>query len=795
VSSTSVTVAWTAPDGASEADVWIGPEPFGDESVRLRKRVPASAGREIIDGLPPDVDLFVRVGVGGRSATLHVRTPPRDPASDDPVSAVYLVAPDVLAIALWGEPGDGEHWQRDDWDIQRWDESSLAVRSVSRWSVPVAQPSYAVGPGGENDLDDVVAEHRVYLRLVEAVGSSEMLRVRGPNDLDLLVPVSDRYLETPVVQLNQVGMSPRARHRWAYVSGWTGDGGPLDLSGFPAEVEVVRTSAGAAREVVATLPLVVRSSDDEDAGTAVREVDLASLAPTDGALRIRVPGVGVSYATHLDERSVFRAFYITARGVFHQRWGAELSPRDTDWPRPADHGVVFTADQDDALSMFPEGTPRTGRRELRGGYHDAGDFDQRPSHTVVPQLLMRAYEHDPARFGDAQLALPESDDGIPDLLNEALWGVAGWEQLQESDGGVRAGVESHQHPPGIYFASDDPLPYWTYARSPHVTARAAGLFAQAAHLVARFDAARAAALRGRAERAFAWARAHDGSPYALLYAAGELYRLTGEERYRETFERTWRALGPMGGFQRYSRDQLALAEFTEEGRLMGDWVIAYATNPRADSQIRDAIFAGLERAADGAADGILDSSYAHRNCRIYPDGIDWGRATVMGRCLDPIFSRLALGELSADRRQRYFDAISVAADYVLGANPLGMSFITGLGSRQPRRPLHLDSLVWVSRGRPPVPGIPVFGPVKDAPGAAYYRPALAAFHPAFGEQPRVLRYADVRSFVSTNECTIWECQAPHVEHFAALVAPDSSPPDDWLPRGRRAQPENTPAPE
>jgi hypothetical protein len=158
----------------------------------------------------------------------------------------------------------------------------------------------------------------------------------------------------------------------------------------------------------------------------------------------------------------------------------------------------------------------------------------------------------------------------------------------------------------------------------------------------------------------------------------------------------------------------------------------------------------------------------------------------MGRYLDPIFARLSLGELPESDRQRYFDAISVSADYVLGANPLGMSFITGLGTVSPREPLHLDSLVSIRDGRGPMPGIPVYGPVEQLPRADYYRYARAAFHPDFDQHPLMRRYADVRSFVVTNECTIWECQAPHTTHFAALVGAGQMPPRSLLPRHGRS---------
>src|SRR5262249_24479851 len=170
----------------------------------------------------------------------------------------------------------------------------------------------------------------------------------------------------------------------------------------------------------------------------------------------------------------------------HNRWAGDLEPSTTSWSRPADHTEVYTAEQADDLHFLPENTPKRGERELRGGYHDARDFDQRPMHTRVAEVLLAAYEVEPSKFKHGQLTIPESGNGIPDFLDEALWGVQGWEELQEADGGVRAGVESYRHPVVISLANEDPLPYWTFARNPNVTARASALFAQASRLVAPF---------------------------------------------------------------------------------------------------------------------------------------------------------------------------------------------------------------------------------------------------------------------------------------------------------------------
>jgi endoglucanase len=303
-----------------------------------------------------------------------------------------------------------------------------------------------------------------------------------------------------------------------------------------------------------------------------------------------------------------------------------------------------------------------------------------------------------------------------------------------------------------------------------VSARAAGLFAQASRLIERFDRARARELRQRAERAWRWAKDHGARDAYALYALGELFRTTGDESYARDFESRWRALGRYGAFSNFALRHNQTGDYVRAGQVMPDYILGYLRADGADPEIRALAERWLTQHADRAAASVLASPHAHRNARPTDLPPDWGQATVMGRHLDPIVARLALGDVDAARQQRYLDALSVAADYVLGANPLGRTFITGLGARPPLEPLHLDSLAHIANGRGPVPGIPVYGPVRELPRADYYTPARDAFHPPFDRHPLMRRYADVRSFVNTNECTVWECQAPHTQHFAILSA-------------------------
>jgi endoglucanase len=796
--SRSLRVEWEAVNGAEAVAVSIGPEPAAQRGDPLPLAEPVAtldgdATSYRVEGLAAGVHVFVHVAIetaeGAQVSHVHGRTRGGPRATlQGPLREVHGLGPDVLRVTLTG--GDPSVWERSQWQITRSDGTALEVTSVDRKSVPVGAPEYETGWGGAYDNEAITVDHRIFLELAEPVGPRAMLHIEGPGGVSFTLPFSDRYLATPSVQLNQVGYHPGAQERWAYLSGWKGDGGDLDLTDMPSHAEVLAEPAHdfKPRTPVMEVPVELRRRNDRNAGTTVHQIDLSEVPAREGVrYRIRIPGVGVSWPTAVSHEAVFKAYYVVLRGLFHNRWGGDLAPEYTEWSRPPDHPTVYTGDRTDFMSMYDESQPKTGERPLQGGYHDAGDFDQRPMHTVVPRSLMRAYEVNRDAFTDGQLTLPESGNGIPDLLDEALWGVRAWEQLQEPSGGVRMGVESHRHPWGFYLAHEDPLPYWTYAVNEHVTARAAGLFAQAARLVEPFDAERAQSLEQRAVDAYRYAREH-GAKYAyMLYAAGELYRHTGEARYAERFEAAWDAMGSAGAFSNYSDENLYMGDYQNDmdpgrsARATSDFLLGYLGAEGAAERIRQR----TERRLPPHAEDVLEhiaSSHAHRNPRPQGHPIGWGQATTTARYMGPVLAMLQRGGLGPNERQNYLDALSMAADYVLGANPQGFVYVTGLGTRRVREPLHLDSLVFAKRGLGPVPGIPVYGP-SESIRQRWNETAVSKFHPSAQDFPRGRRYGDTRLFVRTNEFSVWEVQAPMAELFAVLLSEPMQPPDSWLPGG------------
>ncbi|MCB1135851.1 MAG: glycoside hydrolase family 9 protein, partial [Chlamydiia bacterium] len=69
----------------------------------------------------------------------------------------------------------------------------------------------------------------------------------------------------------------------------------------------------------------------------------------------------------------------------------------------------------------------------QGGWHDAADWDRRTQHLTCVLDLLNAYEIAPQKFLDGQLNIPESGNGIPDILDEAEYGLRVWLKSQNAD--------------------------------------------------------------------------------------------------------------------------------------------------------------------------------------------------------------------------------------------------------------------------------------------------------------------------------------------------------------------------
>ena len=244
------------------------------------------------------------------------------------------------------------------------------------------------------------------------------------------------------------------------------------------------------------------------------------------------------------------------RSFFYQRAGfAKQTPfAEAAWTDAASH---IGAGQDKNARLFTDKNNAATERDLSGGWYDAGDYNKYTNwHAYYLVALLHAYAENPTIWGD-DYNIPESGNGIPDIIDEIKWGFDWLKKMQNEDGSVLSILGlSHASPPS---AATGPSYYGPANTSATLTS--AGAFALGSKILAQLDNADltsyAADLKTRAENAWAWSvanpnvifRNNEGATSGLgagqqevdnagratkkLTAAIYLFAATGSSTYRE----------------------------------------------------------------------------------------------------------------------------------------------------------------------------------------------------------------------------------------------------------------------
>lgn len=594
--------------------------------------------------------------------------------------------------------------------------TALKPTAVWRKSKPV---DWAMGG------DRFAMRHVVYLRLPQP------LQVGATYHLDLsqlnLRTTSHDFTYDPTttwseaVHVNQIGFRPDDPAKRGFVSLWLGNGGKQAYTRGLAFSVIDQADNSVAYR--GTLELAKAADQTEAMGRAPRNwnstdvwrFDFAALTKP-GTYRVSVAGVGCSYAFRIADDVWEKAFLVQMQGFYNQRSGIELGPPYSTFRRPrdlhpADGAQIFQStcspldvDGGDEARMhgLEKGRTDTQVPEAWGGYHDAGDWNpRRITHMQNnTELLLELAVLFPDYVDHLAWPLPDQQHA-PSLLKEVMFEVDCFRRLQLSDGSVRFGIETNGDPRPGEVSWKQTMPMYVFAPDPWSGFIYAAMAARLAGVLEHHDATLAATYRDSAIRAMSWSdtrwREIRSQPKMAArwsisddrnFAAIELYRVTGDTRWRDIFlEETVLTAEKPELFQwgKHVQQHAAFAYTLLPDRL---------ADPVLKERAKQATIAMAERAiayADGNAFNLASADRGKPMMQFFysvPQTKDMVRAH----------------HLTGDAK--YLAAALRSTVFAAGGNPLNATYTVGVGHDWPHHPLKLDAR---STGQPAPLGETVYG--------------------------------------------------------------------------------------
>ena len=465
------------------------------------------------------------------------------------------------------------------------------------------------------------------------------------------------------------------------------------------KVAVLLGHAGATVEVRrahdATVAGTYTASDlatDEDSGDAVATVDFSELTePGDYYLYIPADDIR-SYRFTIDIGAFDLAGLAAAKSYYFQRCNHDrVLPYASDAlggvPGIGGQWVDGACHAGDSSAAPGPGSADHGALDLHGGWHDAGDYQKTLWGRGVPELLF-AYEMNPGAWSDGSLGLPESTNGIPDLLDEIAWELDFYVRMQRPDGHFMTSVKGNgstvASPPSandetrVYFDSTAPSGGgWSGGGTTvgESTANAVLSLAHAAIVYASADPTRAAAYRAAALSGWGWLAtrtpASDGERRLRAAAASAVVRMDSTIAS---------AVAVVAGFAWGTWDgQRGGAATPSEGVIAaGAWhyLLSSSRDPGIESAIRDAV-------ADVIVSGAFNQSGAYGGMFGGPgNGWDWswGSSRAQSMYGANLMMAARFGVLDGHTEAEVVARAEQHLHFMLGLNPLDMLYLTNMAA-------------------------------------------------------------------------------------------------------------------
>ena len=447
---------------------------------------------------------------------------------------------------------------------------------------------------------------------------------------------------------------------------------------------------------------------------------------------LAVPGMGASLPFWIDVEGAGLMARTYALGIYHQQDGAPgtLLPftRFTHGPAHAAPAKIITPESSHnkdiegtsadaakdpkhtapimksaADSLYP--IIKTGEVDVSGGHHDAGDYSKYTINSAsFIHYLIFAADSFPGVAELDNLGIPESGDGISDIIQMAKWESDFLVKMQDDDGGFFFLVYPRERKYEDDVTPDQGDPQIVYPKNTAVTAAAVAALAQAATSPVfkkaypkEAEKYLAAAKKGwnflqKAIAKYGWDGSyqkitHYGDLFhhddEMAWAQVQMFLATGDPKIQEDLK---------SRFDPKSRDVKRWG-WWRLPESYGNAMRSYVFGPRTGRQPAEKLDAAfLEACTSELIAGADDELHRAEDCA-YGLGFPGESKVFMNAGWffggDRAFD-LAVGQVLAPK-PAYLRAIATNLGYEAGANPINMPRMTGIGAFQQRDIVHQHS--------------------------------------------------------------------------------------------------------
>ncbi|HKQ38591.1 MAG TPA: glycoside hydrolase family 9 protein, partial [Verrucomicrobiae bacterium] len=692
-------------------------------------------------------------------------------------ATLHVVSPDLLELQLVTkkepDPAPLTQWNFVDGNNQ------FIAPSLSHFSVTVdgvTVPVQAVGfkrralwaPIAVRDLRVL---NCMYLKIGKSVSDSQTVEVKNPSGA-LWNAATTKFQTTvtslrysPAIHVNQEGYVP-AFAKKAMIGYFIGSLGEMDVPSS-AGFKLVDSASGAEVFQGTLKPRAdVGFTYTPTPYQKVYEADFSAFKQS-GEYRLVVPGLGASLPFLIDDGIAMDFARTYALGLYHQRCGdenklpytrhehdkchiakAEVPLPSGSFPFTWNCVAGKTVDSKDnprhtAVPMTSEGTQlypimNRGTLDVSGGHHDAGDYSKYTINSAgLTHYLMFAVDSLPGVAALDNLGLPNSGDGISDVLQEAKWEADYLAKIQDADGGFYFLVypKEREYEWGVTPDHGDPQVVWP--KNTAVTAAAVAALAQTASSpkFKQLYPAESAKYLEKAKLGWQFLMnaiakygkdgayqkiTHYGNEFMhddeLAWAACEMFLATGDEQYHSKLKEWFNPSDPAtfrwGWWRLYEAWGAATRSYAfaaRSGRLpLSKLDAAYLA--KCEEQV---VLCAQDQVAR-SKQSAYGTSFPLESKAVKAAG--WFFSSE--RAFD-----ISVG-YQIQPKPEFIDGIVANMNYEGGCNPVNVAFVSGLGWKRQRDVVHQFALA-DERSMPPS-GIPIGGFTTTSQYSEVYKGELRA---------------------------------------------------------------------